>query len=326
MRALIFALAALGATALVACAESGQPGDHDHEGEGDGDGLGVSTSALVGTDTVATAVDDPACSTSIVKALSIQLIEEIQCLKPNSMTKIDNIPKVQLGASAFPYLQTGAVTGLKAVVAARGTTMQVNSALRSLPQQYMLYRWYQQKRCNISLAAKPGTSNHESGLAVDVQDSVGWRSAFQNNKWRWLGSTDPVHYDFLGGGTVSLTGLSVLAFQRLWNRNHPEDLIAMDGDYGPTTEARIAKSPIGGLPQGAKCDADAGPTVPDAGAPAAVPVPVPVVPDGNEPGTEEPETFDEGGCAVRGGARGGPLSLAALGLALAFVHRRRKKL
>jgi hypothetical protein len=62
-----------------------------------------------------------------------------------------------------------------------------------------------------------------------------------------------VHFDYVAGG-VRLTGLSVLAFQRLWNRNHPEDPIAEDGRYGPQTEARLRSAPAEGFPIGAVCD------------------------------------------------------------------------
>jgi hypothetical protein len=58
----------------------------------------------------------------------------------------------------------------------------------------------------------------------------------------------------VGGGTRDLEGLSVLAFQRLWNRNHEGDRIAEDGDYGPQTEARLRMSPTGGFAIGARCD------------------------------------------------------------------------
>lgn len=30
----------------------------------------------------------------------------------------------------------------------------------------MLYKWYQQGKCGISLAATPGSSNHEDGRAA----------------------------------------------------------------------------------------------------------------------------------------------------------------
>ena len=47
--------------------------------------------------------------------------------------------------------------------------------------------------------------------------------------------------------------MDVMAFQRLWNRNHPEDIIAEDGDYGPATAARIERSPADGFPRGPTC-------------------------------------------------------------------------
>jgi hypothetical protein len=72
---------------------------------------------------------------------------------------------------------------------------------------------------------------------------------------------------------VDLRGLSVLAFQRMWNRNHPEDLIEEDGLYGDVTEARLTRSPIGGFPIGPACE-------------------------------DEPE-LGEGGAAVGGTAAGG---------------------
>ena len=50
---------------------------------------------------------------------------------------------------------------------------------------------------------------------------------------------DPVHFDHLG--SPDIRGRDVLAFQRLWNRNNPNDQIAEDGDYGPATESRLGK-------------------------------------------------------------------------------------
>lgn len=213
--------------------------------------VGETESALVATDSVSRAVT-ASCSTTAVKGLASQLVEEIQCLRPNTFARIDGIPNTSLGSAVFPYLQTPAAVALKNVAARRSSTISVTSGLRTLPQQYLLYRWYQTGRCGIGLAARPGNSNHESGLALDISDSASHRSALQNGGFRWLGSSDPVHYDYTAAG-VSLKGLSVKAFQRLWNRNNPSDTIAEDGDYGPATEARLAKAPIGGFARGATC-------------------------------------------------------------------------
>jgi hypothetical protein len=223
-----------------------------------------------------------------VKGLATQLVDEIQCMKPGSMKSIANTPGLSLGSAVFPYLQTPAANALVLAQKARGTTMSINSGLRTLPQQYLLYRWYQTGRCGIGLAARPGRSNHESGIAVDINDNTGWRSAMEGKSFRWLGSSDPVHFDFIGGGTVSMQGLSVQAFQRLWNRNNPNDKIAEDGQYGPATEARLAKAPVGGFPKGAQCNQPMSGEVPAVPPTPSDGEPPPAEPDATEPGEEPP--------------------------------------
>jgi len=195
---------------------------------------------------------DRYCTTSVLRGLSEQLIEEVECLRPGTMDRIDTISDLWLGSAALPYLQTNAAASLNDVIQ-RGGGMGVNSSLRSLAQQYLLYEWYLAGRCGISLAASPGRSNHESGLAVDTSDYSARRWAFEAEGWSWLGWSDPVHFDYLGSGTVNLSGLSVLAFQRLWNREHPEDLIAEDGVYGNQTRTRLARAPVAGFAAGPSC-------------------------------------------------------------------------
>ncbi len=328
MRALVV-VASLGLL-FTACAEE-EFQDHEHEGEDDG--VGISTSALVATDTVGQAVADPSCSTNLVRGLSDQLIAEVECLRPNTMSRIDKIPNLVLRLNAYPFMQTSAADALKKVVAARGgVTLSVNSSTRTLPQQLMLYRWYQQKRCGISLAARPGSSNHESGTAVDVQDNAAWRAAFTGNTFRWMGSADPVHYDYIGGGTADLKGLSVRAFQRLWNRNHPEDKIAEDGAYGPATEARLTAAPIGGFVQGAKCDEkpDAAATPVDAGAvvedPDAAPMPAAQSTSEGEEHIDEDGSNLEPGCGIgRHRSSGRALLASFLAIVAFFAIRRRHR-
>jgi hypothetical protein len=227
--------------------------DHHDDGENENeDSIGTTSSALVAADPVSAAVAQ-SCSTTAVKALATQLVEEIQCMKPGSMKRIDNTPGLSLGSAVFPYIQTGAANALINAQKARGVTMTINSGLRTLPQQYLLYRWYQTGRCGIGLAASPGTSNHESGIALDINDNGAWQSAMTGKSFKWLGANDPVHFDFVGSGTINMKGLSVLAFQKLWNRNNPNDKIPEDSEYGPSTEQRLAKSPVGGFPIGAIC-------------------------------------------------------------------------
>jgi hypothetical protein len=133
--------------------------------------------------------------------------------------------------------------------------MYVTSALRTLAQQYLLYRWYRQGRCNIGLAADPGTSNHESGLAVDLSNYRTFRSALEGHGYSWYGPGDLVHFDYVAGGT-DIRRYSVRAFQKLWNANHPNDQIAVDGVWGPATASRLARTPAAGFSSGATCDPD----------------------------------------------------------------------
>jgi len=286
-----------------------------------------SADALSATDPVSLAVTS-SCSTTSVKGLSQQLVDEMNCLQPNTLKSISGIAKVSLGSAVFPYLQTPAEAALAKVVAARGTTLTINSALRTLPQQYLLYEWYLQGRCGIGLAASPGNSNHESGLAVDVDDEAGWNSYFSAHGWKWFGSADPVHFDYVAGG-IDLRSLSVLSFQKLWNVNNPKDKIAEDGSYGPETEKRVTKSPVGGFKIGTTCAAE-----PDAGAPDkdagvakdAAPPPeedaAPAQPEAGEPDAGPPGIPQAGGCSTGGGAPSAS-AWATLGLALALLKRRR---
>lgn len=336
------ALAVLVASvATAACSSSdaaggAEPDVHDDDGEN----VESTSSALVASDPISRAVTGTECSTTVVKGLGTQLVEEIQCLQPGSMKRIEGTPGIALSASTFPFLQTPAANALLAAQKARGQTLSVNSGLRTLPQQYLLYRWYQTGRCNIPLAARPGTSNHESAVAVDIKDDAAWRNAMQSNGFRWLGANDRVHFDYVGGGAVDMRGLSVRAFQRLWNRNNPTDKIAEDGSYGEATELRLAKSPVGGFPIGARCDKPSpGPSSPPSQEPPVTPAPsgadVPAVPDATEPGPEEarspgggglrPLNVEDSGCSASpasGSREGFGGVLVLLGVALGLRRRR----
>lgn len=248
---------------LGGCAPADGAGEENGHGDfHESDDLGTTSAAL----TVAQAVGS-SCTTSSVRGLSLQLVEEIQCIRPGTMESISGVSGARLGSAVIPYLQRPAAQALRNAIARRGGAMYVNSALRTLPQQYLLYRWYRAGRCGISLAAAPGRSNHETGVALDIDGYDGWRSAMSGAGYRWLGSRDPVHFDYVGGGSVDLSSLSVLAFQRLWNRAHPEDRIAEDGSYGPQTESRLVRAPGEGFPTGSTCGGGSAPDD-DAGTPA----------------------------------------------------------
>ncbi|MFO0616832.1 MAG: M15 family metallopeptidase [Polyangiaceae bacterium] len=195
------------------------------------------------------------CGTSSVKGLSDQIIAQAACIEPDAFVKLPALPNVTINGGVLPYLEKPARDALVQIVNAHPNThLGINSMLRSIAQQYLLYHWYQTGTCGIGLAAKPGNSNHESGLAFDTSDYGTWKSALTSGGFKWLGSSDPVHYDYVGAGAVDYRGTDVLAFQQLWNKNHPDDKIAEDGEWGPQTESKMAASPADGFPMPVVCE------------------------------------------------------------------------
>lgn len=253
------------ATACVAETSPIEPDDpfwHDgyahDEHVGEEDEIGV---MYAPNQTVWSAATTGACSTSVVRGLAEQLIDEVECIRPGSMARIDELPGVGLSSATFPYLQAPAADALRR--AAGQQPMTINSALRTVVQQFVLYTWYVRGRCThvVSLAAPPGRSNHEAGLAVDVSNYGAARSALESRGYRWLGGSDPVHFDYVAGG-VDLRSLSVQAFQRLWNRANPGEPLAVDGAWGPSTEAAVRRAPSAGFATGTTCGATVGPRGP----------------------------------------------------------------
>jgi MYXO-CTERM domain-containing protein len=333
--AAVLAALAAGALALGACKEPPDGPEPDESISKTVYGLTVDEIAAQG-----------GCSTAVVRGLSEQILQVVNCARPGIYVEVPDRPNLSLGSAVFPFLEAPARDQLVATLDAHpSTTMNVTSMLRSVVQQYLLYYWFQHGQCGIGDAATPGNSQHESGLALDVSNYSTWRTALEAHDFTWYGAGDEVHFTYTGPGAVDLRSDSVLAFQKLWNHNHPGDPIAEDGDYGPQTGARIGQSPQDGFaavppcgPQqdaGAQEDAgaqdDAG-TLPDDAAPAE---------DGG--GGEDAEAVDAGadgggthglgsacGCAAgRAGAGGAPVLvlvplLALVGAGVALARRRRR--
>ncbi|CAF0823461.1 unnamed protein product [Brachionus calyciflorus] len=197
--------------------------------------------------TVQNILDAAGCNTGLTGGLATQLVNKMNQIKPGFMSSLSGLTRVSLGSATVkvPYAQSQTITAIKNAVAARpGVTLYINSALRTLPQQLLLYRWYLAGKCGITLAAKPGASPHESGYGIDIDDYNGWKPYLQTYGCSWQGTSDVVHFNCPG---VALGTTSVLAFQRLWNCNNPTDLLSEDGLYGPQTEARVLRSPANGF-------------------------------------------------------------------------------
>jgi len=173
---------------------------------------------------------------------------------PGQLVRFDEQNGIEIRAAVLPYLGAEARAGLYAAAAAGGgKPLVINSAFRTVVQQYLLYRWFELGRCGIPAAARPGDSNHESGRALDVGNYSEWIVLLGEHGWAHTVPGDPVHFDHLA--SPDIRGADVLAFQRLWNKNAPDDPIAEDGSYGPMTEARIRRAPAEGFGVGASCAA-----------------------------------------------------------------------
>ena len=190
------------------------------------------------------------CDTGRIKGLSLQIIDELNLLVPNALEKFTDLFVDVEGDQINPFLQHKARQSLELAINERGTRLIVNSAYRTVAQQYLIRRQFEAGLCNITAAAQPGFSNHEGGLALDVEDPDGWQPFFERHGWKRLGRDfDFPHFDYnvLAGVRQDLNQLGVKAFQSLWNKNNPGDIIAVDGGFGPNTAARLSKSPAGGF-------------------------------------------------------------------------------
>ena len=193
------------------------------------------------------------CSTESVDGLSRQIIAQARCIKPNDFVPLPKRPNLEMAEHVYGYLDSGARDRLlKVLDAKKNTKMTINSALRTVAQQYLVRHWAGRKTCGVQMATAPGESNHETGTALDIAEAGTWRPLLEANEFKWLGASDRVHFDYKGKAP-SRTATDVLAFQKLWNKNNKADIIAEDGRYSPATEQRLKKSPAGGFPLGPSC-------------------------------------------------------------------------
>lgn len=201
--------------------------------------------------TVENIIQSKDCSTAAVRGLSLQIIAEMNLLVPNVLVSIEGLNIKATSLAVNPYLQPAAKEALRRAIAARGgATLEINSAYRTIAQQFLLRTWFEMGACDIADAALPGRSNHEDGLALDTSDFNDWIVALENERWEWFGrfSRDDVHFSFEGVGVRNDIGdIGVKAFQRLWNTHNPTDRIEDDGLWGNQTAARLKISPADGF-------------------------------------------------------------------------------
>jgi N-acetylmuramoyl-L-alanine amidase len=191
------------------------------------------------------------CGTGVLHELNHQILATILEFAPGSLISCESLVEISDNRITIPYLQPAACAALAGAVEEMGNTrLKLVHAFRTVAQQYLIYSWYRHGRCAICLAAPPGTSRHEAGLAIDTSDynSSKWKSVLANHGWRWRGPADKAHFTYVGNSShPQLQEDSVRAFQRLWNKHNPMSQIAEDGIYGDKeTGASLLMSPVTG--------------------------------------------------------------------------------
>ena len=92
-------------------------------------------------------------------------------------TSIVNLKKISVEFnenSSFPSLQLAAVKALENPINQRGEKLIINSAYPSIPVQQILYN-LAQKQPGFKVAAQPGRSSHQNGLAIDIEEHEKWQ-------------------------------------------------------------------------------------------------------------------------------------------------------
>lgn len=187
------------------------------------------------------------CGTAGLHGLDKQLIAVMNEIISNALVDFSDLDVRPAGPQVWTYLQPPAKNALERAIRDRGVPLKLTSAYRTIAQQLVLFNHSKADRCGIKLAALPGKSHHQSGLAIDTPDWQAWKPVLEKHGWKWLGPSDPVHFDYVGGGTRNLRPTAIQAFQRLWNRNNISDQIADGGILGPQTLKRLNNSPIEGF-------------------------------------------------------------------------------
>lgn len=126
-----------------------------------------------------------------------------QATQPNETMKWTPDGKISIGDGRWlngPAAQ--ALQAAKADAAAHGVDIQINSAGRTFEEQTYLYN-HRGSRGISNVVARPGTSNHEDGMAIDVAN---WNQAkpflqkygFVHGDGRGPIANDLVHFKFVG--------------------------------------------------------------------------------------------------------------------------------
>lgn len=109
------------------------------------------------------------------------------------LSRVTAVDLVELRAAPGFFLRRDAAAAFNRATEGGGL-LRVTSAFRTYEQQAKLYEAWLAGTGN--LAAKPGTSLHESGRAVDARGSEAWEQAMSREGFRRTVISEPWHWEF----------------------------------------------------------------------------------------------------------------------------------
>lgn len=190
---------------------------------------------------------------SSVAGLSNQIARQLLRALPAASVKDLSSHVTHSGPLTVPYVQRAAGDALIAAVEEQGKSLagerpHLVHALRTLPQQYVLWKWYLDGS-GVFPAGMPGSSAFENGVAICIEKHEKWTKVLGKHNWHWRGpnGNDPGQFNYHGPQNPELLTTSVWAFQRVWNAHNPNDLLALDGVLTPQVIARLERSPAAGF-------------------------------------------------------------------------------
>jgi hypothetical protein len=183
----------------------------------------------------------------LVDGLSRQLVDAINCLRPDTLAEIPLGGDIRMLREGRPnFIDARGLDALLNAAAEAGGGMVVRWAYRDVALQHLF--WLQDVYQGCAVAAPAGLSNHQNGLAVDLNDYQEWEPVMR--RWGWENNlpNDRVHFDYQLVGDIGLGSLSIYAFQALWNANFPNRALPLTGELDGATDAALADAPIEGFP------------------------------------------------------------------------------
>lgn len=178
-------------------------------------------------------------NTKGIAGISWQLCEE--AVGMGFLVQIKS-PKIQIDSDSLVhlYLHPSAEPQIDCLLDRIKSPLIVSSAYRTLAQQYIL------KRNLLTMVAPVGRSDHGSGKSLDIVNYDAHKSSLVACGWiQSYGSRDAVHWDAKAPDNRRNT---ILAYQRLWNKNYPNQEIEEDGSVGSQVLWALSHTPCNGFP------------------------------------------------------------------------------